>query len=40
MRLRTLGIDLAAQPKNTAACAVEWTAYGPRIREHKLCLDD
>lgn len=25
---RTLGIDLASQPKNTAACVIEWAADG------------
>ena len=36
----TLGIDLASQPENTAACSIEWTATEAIVRHLKLgCTD-
>jgi hypothetical protein len=29
--MRTLGIDLAAQDKKTATCAIEWTSEGAQV---------
>lgn len=37
----TLGIDLASQPENTAACSIEWSATEATVRDIKLgCTDD
>ncbi len=39
----TLGIDLAAQPENTAACRVEWAGDAPTVRAVTLgagCADE
>ncbi|MCH7228665.1 hypothetical protein [Haloferula sp. A504] len=29
----TLGIDLASQPKDTAACRIDWSGPHPRVHE-------
>jgi predicted RNase H-like nuclease len=29
----TVGVDLSSQPLRTAACSIEWTVAGPRIRQ-------
>ena len=38
--MRTLGIDLAAQPGNTSACTVDWGAGHPVVSEIRPGLDD
>lgn len=38
--MRTLGIDLAAQPGNTSACAIEWGAGVPVVSDLRSGLDD
>ena len=38
--MRTLGIDLAAQPGNTSSCAVDWQAGHPVVSEIRSGLDD
>jgi predicted nuclease with RNAse H fold len=38
--VRTLGIDLAAQPPNTSACAVEWGPGRPIVSDLRTGLDD
>jgi predicted nuclease with RNAse H fold len=38
--MRTLGIDLAAQPKNTSACQVEWGGGRAVVSELASGLDD
>jgi predicted nuclease with RNAse H fold len=38
--VRTLGIDLAAQPANTSACAIEWGPGRPIVSELRSGLDD
>ncbi|MFL5907594.1 MAG: DUF429 domain-containing protein [Solirubrobacterales bacterium] len=38
--MRTLGIDLAAQPRNTSACAIDWTEGAPAVSELRAGLDD
>jgi hypothetical protein len=38
--MRSLGIDLAAEPPNTAACEITWTAQGAHGRLHADRLDD
>ncbi|HEX3561585.1 MAG TPA: DUF429 domain-containing protein [Solirubrobacterales bacterium] len=38
--MRTLGIDLAAQPANTSACSIEWGASLPAVSELRSSLDD
>jgi len=38
--VRTLGIDLAAQPANTSACAIEWGTGRPIVSELRSGLDD
>jgi predicted nuclease with RNAse H fold len=38
--VRTVGIDLAAQPANTSACTVEWGPGRPLISELRPGLDD
>jgi predicted nuclease with RNAse H fold len=38
--VRTLGIDLAAQPANTGVCAIEWEAGHPVVSEIRSGLDD
>lgn len=41
--MRTLGIDLAAQPANTAACLIEWGIVGAEVRwlrKGAECSDD
>jgi len=38
--VRTLGIDLAAQPANTSACTVEWGPGRPLVSEVRSGLDD
>ena len=38
--MRTLGIDLAAQPANTSACAIEWGTGRPIVSELRSGLDD
>jgi hypothetical protein len=36
----TVGVDLAAQPKRTAACRVRWTAGGVEVFPPELGVDD
>jgi predicted nuclease with RNAse H fold len=38
--VRTLGIDLAAQPHNTSACAIDWGGGSPVVSELRAGLDD
>ena len=38
--MRTLGIDLAAQPSNTSSCAIDWGAGHPAVIELHSGLDD
>jgi predicted nuclease with RNAse H fold len=38
--VRTLGIDLAAQPANTSACAIEWGPGRPIVSDLRSGLDD
>jgi hypothetical protein len=38
--MRTLGIDLAAQPANTAACRIDWGAGRGAVSELRSGLDD
>ena len=38
--MRTAGVDLAAQDKNTAVCVVEWGSGGPRVELPRVGLDD
>jgi hypothetical protein len=38
--VRTLGIDLAAQPANTSVCTVEWGPGRPLVSEVRSGLDD
>ena len=38
--MRSLGIDLAAEPPNTAACEITWTAQGAHARLSADHLDD
>jgi predicted nuclease with RNAse H fold len=38
--VRTLGIDLAAQPPNTSACAMDWGSEMPVVSELDSGLDD
>jgi hypothetical protein len=38
--VRTLGIDLAAQPANTSACSIDWGAGAPVVSELRSGLDD
>jgi hypothetical protein len=38
--MRTAGVDLAAQDKNTAVCVVEWGSGGPRVDLPRVGLDD
>jgi predicted nuclease with RNAse H fold len=38
--VRTLGIDLAAQPSNTSACAIDWGAGRPVVADLRAGLDD
>ena len=38
--MRTLGIDLAAQPGNTSACAVDWGPSHPVVSDLDSGLDD
>ncbi|HMA27050.1 MAG: DUF429 domain-containing protein, partial [Solirubrobacterales bacterium] len=38
--MRTLGIDLAAQPANTSACAIEWATGVPVVSDLRTGLDD
>jgi predicted nuclease with RNAse H fold len=38
--MRTLGIDLASDPRNTGCCLLEWTAGGPELRELEVGADD
>ena len=38
--MRTLGIDLAAQPANTSACAIDWGPGVPLVSELGAGLDD
>ncbi len=38
--MRTLGIDLAAQPKRTGAALIEWQPEGPTLSELRVDLDD
>src|SRR6266516_2859087 len=39
-RVRTLGIDLAAQPANTSACAIDWGAGRPVVSDLRSGLAD
>jgi predicted nuclease with RNAse H fold len=38
--VRTLGIDLAAQPANTSACVIDWRAGAPSVSELRSGLAD
>jgi hypothetical protein len=38
--MRTAGVDLAAQDKNTAVCVVEWGRGGPEVELPRVGLDD
>ena len=38
--MRTVGIDLAAQPANTSACTVEWGPGRPIVSQLRSGLDD
>ncbi len=38
--MRTLGIDLAAQPKGTGACLIEWSGGRAEVLELRAGLDD
>jgi predicted nuclease with RNAse H fold len=38
--MRTLGIDLAAEPPGTAACEITWTSGSAQGRVHTAYLDD
>ena len=38
--MRTLGIDLAAQPKRTGAAVIEWQPTGPTLDDLQVDLDD
>jgi predicted nuclease with RNAse H fold len=38
--VRTLGIDLAAQPANTSACTIEWGPGRPLVSDVRSGLDD
>jgi predicted nuclease with RNAse H fold len=38
--VRTLGIDLAAQPKRTGAALIEWKPTGATLEELRVDLDD
>jgi len=38
--VRTLGIDLAAQPANTSACAIDWDEDPPSVSRLESGLDD
>jgi predicted nuclease with RNAse H fold len=38
--MRTLGIDLAAQPTNTSACAIEWGPARPLVSDLRSGLND
>ncbi|HEY7121871.1 MAG TPA: DUF429 domain-containing protein [Solirubrobacterales bacterium] len=38
--MRTLGIDLAAQPANTSACAIEWGPGRPIVSDLRSGLND
>jgi len=38
--VRTLGIDLAAQPANTSICAIDWGPSTPIVSELQSGLDD
>jgi predicted nuclease with RNAse H fold len=38
--VRTLGIDLAAQPANTAACSIEWAPARPIVSDLRSGLND
>jgi predicted nuclease with RNAse H fold len=38
--VRTLGIDLAAQPANTSTCLLDWTGEVPSISELRTGLSD
>src|SRR5262245_13522336 len=40
MTVRTLGIDLAAQPKNTAACLITWNSNHAKIDALRVGLTD
>ncbi len=40
MPTRTLGIDLASQPRHTAACVIEWTSPRARVTGFHTSLDD
>jgi predicted nuclease with RNAse H fold len=38
--VRTLGIDLAAQPANTSVCAIDWGPSAPKVADLRSTLDD
>ena len=38
--MRTLGIDLASQPRQTAACLIAWGAHGAVVERIEAGLDD
>lgn len=39
-RMHTLGVDLAAQPRGTAACVLSWEPGGPRLAALHQGVDD
>lgn len=40
VEFKTLGVDLAASPKKTAMCLIEWTAQGARVHHIQLGAED
>ena len=38
--MRTLGIDLAAQPRNTSSCRIDWGAQTAQISQLHSGRDD
>src|SRR4051812_45181820 len=40
MGSRTIGIDLSAQPKNTAVCTIDWSADAGRITHLSVGADN
>lgn len=38
--MRTLGVDLASRPKNTAACLIRWDGEGAAVERLESGLDD
>jgi hypothetical protein len=38
--MRTLGVDLAAEPANTAVARIDWTAGVAEVRAVRVDVDD